>query len=458
VIDAISTQPAAEAELQRLLWTCYATNFSPHPGQVRALQALAEGRFAGLYCGRRWGKSKLLARVAVRAVLDPQRICWLIAPNYELTRRVFRPTAYLLKHVLPRSMVAAGMPPVRVIRSVDSNSERLLELSNGSLLQAKSADSPESLLGEGVHCAILDESARIEERIWEEYILPGLLDTNGRSVHATTPQGYDWNHENFLRGQDGPEHSEDWRTIQSPSWENTYLPADAVDRFRSIMSKSSFAQEIAAAFTARSGRVFSDFDRNVHVRSVPFVPWNAGGGPVIVGLDFGFLSFAWVAAQVCCEEELRIFADRVEHDLTTAQAIERLRACPWMSQAQEICCDPAGIARNLQTGESDVKLLREAFPNVRIRYSMHPPHRSPEWRAAHLRDRLLAADGKTIRLYVDKSCRETVRMFEESVYPESAKDEPAKDGKVDHIRDALGYLEAVHFHVRSAVISARRWG
>lgn len=452
--DPVRTSPELPSDaLERwIAWTCYLTGFRPHPGQVRAIEAISRRRFVGLYCGRRWGKSKLLARIALAKALEGNKVVWTIAPTYELTKRVFRPVKHIALMLLPKALARNKMPPVRVTRTLDSNAERLLEFSNGSLIQAKSADNAESLLGEGVDLALLDESARMRREIWEHFILPTLLDTEGTSVHATTPTGIgDWTHENYIRGQYGTDP--DWESIQSPSWENPHLPAGAIERFKRVMSRMSFRQEIGAEFEAREGRVFPSFDRRRHVQHIDY----QRGLPVCVGVDFGFRFFAMVAVQVNKRGEVEQFDEGLWTEISTGEAIQKIQTKPWSRWIELIATDPAGKARNLQTKRSDVELFREAFPYALVDYSTQPDHRDPEWRAARLRDRLLSASGE-IHYLVDPRCRETIKTWEQSVYPEGRRlvEQPEKDGEVDHIRDALGYLEVCKFHRRHSRFLAER--
>ncbi len=454
-LDMVAAAPPIDAtERRRLLAACLLTGFQPHAGQLKAIDAMSRARFVELICGRRWGKSKLLARRIVRQMLEPEQVVWNVAPTYDLSDRVFGEVVKLFKTTVPRALMAAGRPVVKVRRASQSSSLRLLEVSNGSTLQGKSADNPDSLLGTGLDLLVEDEAARIGQNIFEEYLLPALLDRGGKAVLISTPRGYDWLFDLFERGQPGPNHDPEWWSLQSPSWENPYLKREDIERFRSIMSRSSFDQEIGAQFTARSGRVFADFSRERHVRTIGYDPQR----PVYVGVDFGFRHFAWVAMQTTAEGEAHVFADAVYEDHTTGQAGAKLAEQSWARNIEFIACDPAGNARNLQTGLTDVKVLRDTLPWTRVKFSTSPDHRSPEWRAARIRDLLLTAAGAT-RLYIGRSCRNTIAMFEASVYPEkaTAKEEPTKDNVTDHTRDALGYLIVGQFHSWSAVVGRRPW-
>lgn len=432
------------------------TDFRPHAGQVRAIDAVVGARYSLLVCGRRWGKSKFLARVLAAEALKPQGVIWSIAPTYELTKRVYRPLKFLLTHALPKKLAAVGLRPVTVRRALDSTSERIMELSNGTIVQAKSADNPEGLLGEGVTIAGIDEMARLKEETFEEYIMPTLLDTDGRMVGATTPTGFDWIHKRFALGQPGEQRDRDWLSIQSPSWENEYLPEGAVDRFRRLLAQVSFDQEIGAQFTARRGRVFGDFSRARHVMACPLDP----ALPVELGIDFGYRTFAACVLQYGSSGQVRIPMTFEFHDIDTPHAVARLAAQPWADRVSFIACDPAGDGRDLQTGISDVQVVRAGFPKAHVTYSTQPKHRDPEWRAARIRDLLWSAAGQS-RIVVDPRATEAVAMLEGSIYPKPTpgygeKGQPLKGDGLDHMRDAFGYWVANRIYKAVAEIGGLR--
>ena len=412
-----------------------------------------------LVCGRRWGKSKLLVLLALSEALRPRSIIWPVAPTYELTKRVYRPLVFIFRHVLPVRFAQLGMRAPRIVRDVDSSSERMFELDTGTLVQAKSAENPDSLLGEGVNFAPVDEFARVSERVIEENLLPTLLDTNGRMAGATTPRGFDYAYKCFLKGQPGTEHDPDWRSVQSPTWENTALPATVCESFQRNLSSVGYEQEIGARFTVRAGRCFGEFSRAVHAsRPVPRDPML----PIRLLIDFGYRTFAMAGAQdEKSTQTTRIFEEGEWHEITTGQAIARIKEWfDWWPEIAYIDCDPAGDGTNIQTRMSDVQLFRRAFPAARIRFSTQPDHRNPENRAEWIRARIRSEAGE-VRLFVDPHCTSVIRMFEQSIYPEhkegqAQKNEPLKDGVNDHLRDAIGYGEVCQYRMGVTGAVARR--
>src|SRR5678815_4878676 len=63
--------------------------YEPTPGQLEVHRSRAPRRV--LACGVRWGKSTLAAHEAIAAAMIPAEhsIGWVVAPTYDLSRRVF---------------------------------------------------------------------------------------------------------------------------------------------------------------------------------------------------------------------------------------------------------------------------------------------------------------------------------------------------------------------------------
>ncbi len=124
---------------------------------------------------------------------------------------------------------------------------RRILLPGGGEIVVKSADSPESLRGEGLDLVVLDEAAFIDSEVWTDAIRPALSDRKGGAVIISTPAGYNWFHEVFMRGQ---EARDDWQSWQYPTSDNPLIDAAEIEAARESLPARTFAQEYEAAFTA----------------------------------------------------------------------------------------------------------------------------------------------------------------------------------------------------------------
>jgi hypothetical protein len=119
----------------------------------------------------------------------------------------------------------------------------------------RSADDPDSLRGEGLHFAVMDECAFIAESAWSEALRPALSDFRGGALFISTPKGMNWFWQHWLRGQDSLAHPE-WMSWQFPSVSNPYLDAQEIEDARGGLPERVFQQEYLAEFLEDAGGVF----------------------------------------------------------------------------------------------------------------------------------------------------------------------------------------------------------
>ncbi len=215
-----------------------ALRYTPHPGQQLVHDSTAPRRVVA--CGSRWGKSTACAAEAVAALLEPSEssLGWCVAPTLDLADRVFAVVVRLFQEHLPHHIVEYVPRERRLV---------VANLGGGrSELQAKSTDSPASLLGVALDFVILDEAAQVQRATWEGYLLPRLVDRRGWALVVSSPRGGGWFHAMFRRGQN-PSVT-DFKSWQSPSWTNPHLDREVIEAERASMSRDAFAQEFEAQF------------------------------------------------------------------------------------------------------------------------------------------------------------------------------------------------------------------
>jgi hypothetical protein len=220
-------------------------NYKPHEAQQ--LVHNSDTRFRIIVAGRRFGKSLLASRECMARMIIPNQLVWIVAPTYVLAEKIFREVYWGFHRYLPNWIKKS------------SEADMSIELVNGSTVKGKSADNPVSLIGEGVNFLIIDECARITERVWQEALRPTLTDTRGDVLLISTPQGMSWFQQMFIRGQDPSEDIyESW---QFPSSLNPYLDIKEIEEAKRTMPELVFKQEYMAEFVSIMGEVFRNIDR-----------------------------------------------------------------------------------------------------------------------------------------------------------------------------------------------------
>ncbi len=247
-------------------------NYEPHEAQL--LVHNSKARFRTIVAGRRWGKSLLASRECMARLIIPNQKVWIVAPTYELTKKVFREVYWGFHKYLPHWIKKS------------SEADLSLEIVNGSIVQCKSADNPVSLIGEGLNFLIIDECARIPESVWTEALRPCLTDTEGDVLLISTPQGMNWFHQMYVRGQDQNETAyESWHF---PSSANPYLKKEEIEEAKRTLPERVFLQEFEAHFISDAGAVFRNVDNCI--KGYPEEP--NSNARYVMGVDLGkFVDF-----------------------------------------------------------------------------------------------------------------------------------------------------------------------
>ena len=283
--------------------------YEPHAGQMLVHRSRAKKRV--LACGVRWGKSTLAAMEAMAAAMEPREssIGWVAAPTYDLSKRIFDIIVSTVSAHLSHRIISLKEHEHRLI---------LLNLGGGkSEIRCKSADSPVSLLGEGLDWLIIDEASRIKSTIWEGHLSQRLIDKRGWALMISTPRGKGWFYDAWRRGQGRDSEYESWN---APSWSNPLLDASVIEAERGRLPERVFQQEYAAQFLEGSGSVFRYVRENATGTIAAPIPKTS----YFAGLDLAKSEDFTVLVIMNRELEV-VFVDRFQRCDWGVQ-IERVRA------------------------------------------------------------------------------------------------------------------------------------
>jgi hypothetical protein len=406
-----------------------------HKPQREFLDAFFEGkRFCVNVWGRRAGKSLLMGQIGAYGALQSGLKIWIVSKTYSLAGKVW---AFLLPAL--RSVMVEGRD-FRV-----RTSDATIETKWGTTIILKSADHPDSLIGEGLDLLIIDEAATMKERIWLQYLEPTLLDKRGKCIFITTPRGHNWLFNLFELGNDANEP--DYWASHATSMDNPYLPHDDFERIKRTTDPLVWRQEYLAEFVAFAHQVYSTFTRELHViKSADLKEWS-----VSVTVDPGLANptaMLWIAHNKTTGEDI-VFREHIASGMLFPDVLRKVTEFKPAGGYDGLVCDVAGKARGQETGRSffgwmNDHGMRFTARKVGIVDGVN-----------RVRGRLLNVEGK-VNMYVTENCQKTIQAFEGYHYPEregEQKEEPQKDGVHDHAMDALRYYTAW----RHAGQEARSW-
>ena len=412
--------------------------YIPHDGQLKLHYPERSHRFTVAVCGRRFGKSLSSAMEAVYTITQKNKRVWVVAPTYELANKVFR-------EVYKKLIIEMGWKPKRY-----SEREQYLEFEWGSSIQGKSAQKPETLLGESNSLVILDECAYIKRQVWEQYLRPTLSDQkDSRAIFITTPHGFNWIWELSQR------EDKDWDSFNSPSWENHHAFPDGYDdadlqEIRRTTNPQIFLQEYAGSFMSMAGIVYDSFNRDVHVGDYPHNPIRE----TICSIDFGYRmpSVLWFQLWIDSDglEHVNVIDEIVhERNIKTENLARRILRKPY--SITKYIADPAGGQVQSQTGMGDIELMRNY--GIFCRFPRDKVSRTISTGIDHVRSFFENADG-VHRIHIDKKCKGLIEDLESYRYEldkdnKPLKENPLKDGYSDHSMDSLRLFFVTHYPIRN---------
>jgi hypothetical protein len=217
-----------------------------------------------------------------------------------------------------------------------------------------------------------------------------------------------------------------------------FFSIDDAIRLKRRSSKEQWETEMLCLRPSRRGAVFGTFDVGVHVReSLPPVDpervENAKGEGLYLGIDFGFRN-PFVCLWIRRDRYGRSFVvdEYVQSEAQLDQHIAEIKSRLRHGPVRRIGCDPAGSARNEQTGVSNVNRLRAAHFKVSCRGSRIQDG------LEMIRAGLRSGTGE-VSLFIHPQCKQLIAAMRAYRYGEKDRTEvPLKDGN-DHLVDALRY-------------------
>lgn len=268
--DGVSLDPQGIADLMSRYVLKFAWFYTrPEPYKPHYWQTLFHAnedptteklcRFRHLVAGRRGGKTLSAAWETLYYFMHPEAFHWdhhgredsrplhgwVLTADYPLGQAALM----TFRDVIDQAGLTFGK------EYKENKGNRYFEFENGSFLQFKTADNPESLRGAGLDWLWMDEAAFIpSNRAWQ-VSRPALADKIGRVVTTTTPDGKNWFYNEFWNDQVklNPAHGR----IEYRSLDNPYFSKEEWEAAKRDMHPMVFKAEFMAAFDSMAGKELS---------------------------------------------------------------------------------------------------------------------------------------------------------------------------------------------------------
>ena len=372
-----------------------------------------DNRFRVAVTGRRFGKTHCAMRELAKAASEPNSQVWYVAPSYRMAKGIVW------------DQLKGRLKELRWIEA-SNEAELKLRLKNGSVIHLKGADNPDSLRGVGLNFIVLDEFQDIDKRTWTEVLRPTLSDKGGHAMFLGTPRGVgSFSHEMFVMAQS----TDGWGAHTFTTLDGGNVPESEIEEAKRDMDQRTFEQEYLATFNTYSGQVYYNFNRDYTVKPCKGLDTRE----IHCGIDFNVDPMSVCVSVI--ENNVIYFIDEiVMKGSNTDEVCDELKR-RYSNSRIIMYPDPAGRQRKTSAGgKTDISILQNAGFRVQVR-NAHTP----------VRDRVNAVNSKlknsnnVSSLFVDPKCKQIINSLERMVYkPNTSIIE--KDGELDHMADAVGYL------------------
>lgn len=318
--------------------------WKPHPAQKKIMRTKA--RVYTIAAGRRFGKSEMMAVLALYYIFYGKGDVIIFAPSYRQTKIIFKNAMRFLNEskYLRDFTVSIRRSPYPEI-----------EFLNGRALLAMSTHDYDMLRGYSAYVAILDEAAYIPDEAVTEVIEPMLLDKYGLMYKISTPVPGLKNHfyQTFklgvLEGEKADSSKQrSYISFRYTTFDNPHIDRRALEEWKKKLGEHSLAWrvEILAEFTTDAGLLFpySLLDALKHEYNVSINP----SRKYILGVDFAKSSdYTAVVGLDVTERPARVVYLNKWHTNNWLDNVEKVQALAARFPNPRIVCDATGVGAPL---------------------------------------------------------------------------------------------------------------
>lgn len=396
--------------------------------------------------GYRSGKTFVLCVEAfIKALEYPGIDMAYFAPTYPLIKTIFWPTIEEVGEMFGFTVE---------IKKADKEVFLYYHGSLYSKIICRSMDNPASIVGFQVNHAMIDEidcmkkdkaddawkkivarlsSDGFDEHVYEDEGIEYVIDAmrSNTASFATTPEGYNWVYEFFVRQiREKPELEKYYQLIKAKTTENAKnLPHDYIDKLYETYPAELVKAYVNGEFVnLTSGTIYNSFSRKVNHTDKD----DDGTSDIHIGMDFNVDQMAAVAHLL----EKKVAAYAIYEFFGAKDTPDLIKQIKNKYPGRKIYIYPDASGANRSTknaSTSDIKLLKQAGFRV-IVDSKNPSVRD---RINAMNSAFCNAKGE-VKYYVNTNhCTFFTECLEQQVYD---KGEPDKKGGKDHMNDAAGYF------------------
>ncbi len=451
------------------------TQLRAHPEQTRLVTSPA--RFKVVPAGRRSGKTerakRQLVKSAIRATGESPAF-FAAAPTRDQAKRIYWKD------------LKALVPP-KLIDSKPSETELIIPLVTGGIIQVLGMDRPERIEGSPWDGGILDEYANMKEESWPAHVRPALADRNGWCWLIGVPEGRNHYYERYRRARG------ELNIVNGGEWDAfTWLSRDILSEKEILAAQQdldplTFQQEYEASFVNFVGQAYYPFDETIHCANLrqhynPAAPisfcldFNVDPGVAVITQEMRLPRKVMPATPVVVDGRELFRGGPTVDDRDGTACIGEVHI-PVNSNTPAVCRkliddwgehqgpiyiygDATGGARGTaQTEGSDWDLVKthlyKHFGPEQIHFRVPKSNPTERARINAVNTRLMNGQGEIHMMVDGAQCPNLVKDFEgvRLLVGGSGELDKKHDPALTHLTDAVGYQVVKRFPVRPAVSS-----
>lgn len=371
-------------------------------------------------CGRRFGKSVLARMIVLKWALEQEGLYWIVSPSYKQSKQIHWRD---YQREIPPNVI-----------SKKNEVELSIELINGSRIELKGAENPDSLRGVKLRGLVVDECASIRnwDWLWQEALRPTLTDYSAPAFFIGSPKGFNSFYDMYLMGQKEGEY----KSWKFSSYDNPYIPKGEIDQAKLELTEDTFMQEYMAEFRRFTGLVYKDFDRDKYVKEIKDFD------PVfyIRGLDRGFRHPSAMPIIAVNKDDVWYQIDEIhEAGLTNPQLFNKINDKCEGKEFELSTMDSAAASdiKDLQDLGLDFLPVKKESGESGVNYV--------RYKIEKLTERI-----RTGGYYIHPKCEKTIWEFENYKWKEKNnpddRDSESPEKINDDMMDSIGDLNVTYLH------------
>lgn len=402
-------------------------SWSPQLSAAQYVIMAHPARFKVVVAGRRFGKTYLSGCLLTNAAAQQPGVYFWVFPTVKQGKES---GAWDLLKALTIGLWGEG----------PRESDRSIELYNGSRIVVHTAEDPDKLRGPGLSGIVLDEYADMRDWAWTHVFRPALSDHKGWAVFVGTPKGYNHFYDLFV---DCP-NRRGWQAFQFTTADGGNVDIDEIEDAARDQDERTHRQEYFATFESAEGRVYYAFERAANVtKSIEVDP----GVPVYWSHDFNialgkpmsscfFQVREGLDRKGYARKEIHVFDELLQENTSVEEICKKVNEKPWWNSTLmwKITGDAAGKQRSAQNRQSCYDVLREGG------FSSHlvPPANPPIRHRHRTLNSLCKSAAGDHRLFIHPRCKNLIKGLETVTMKEGNQLEEQETYE-QHVTTALGY-------------------